>query len=387
MTYTYTRTDLIASLNRYVHNKQGLFIDINATCNDSVRDVLSEVDLRTARRKYSLVPNLFSKEYEYVCPTDLKATALIDIIQQARREDKEFNLVPSQNFRVKAYDGDVSFDDYNGTRLLLINSLVNDKSVVLSELDSTTSGGGTWTATGDATNLEADTDDYYNGNGSLRFGLGSGGATTAGIKNTTLSVFDFANYLNGNGAIFVWAKINSISDLTSFTLKIGSDTSNYYSKTVTVKNDGTAFIAGWNLLRFDMSSLTTTGTPVKTSFKYVEIFMNKATTKINETYYKFDYIVAKVGKNAELEYYSKYGWQSSSGAYKENSTTGSDYVVADTDEYNLIVKKAVSNAKRELNYPEGEIVDADKEYEKAKMTYVFNNPSEAKIIGTQYYDY
>lgn len=387
MTFTYTRTTLINDLNRHVHNKQGLFIDIGSTLNEGVRSVLKDVDLRTTRRKASLTPNLFSKEYEYACPSDLKDTSIIDIPQQAAREDGEFTLVPSEKFAVKKSIGEISIDDFNGTKILLINSKVSDKNVTISELDSTTSGGGTWSTIGDATSLAVDTDDYFSGIGSLIYAIGSGATTTAGIKNTTLNSFDFTKYISGNGAIFVWAKINSITNLTSFSLKIGTDISNYYLKTITSKNDGTTFTTGWNLLRFDMTSMTTTGTPTLASFRYVEIYMNKTAAKINETGYKFDYLVMRIGKNADVKYYSKFGWQNTSGAYLENSTSGSDYLVADTDEYDLILSKTIAIAKRELNYPQADIDDADAVYKNNYQMYVTRNPSEAKVMSYQYYDY
>lgn len=387
MTFTYTRTDLISDINRKVHNKQGLFIDINRTCNETVREVLKETDLRTARRKASLTPNLFGEQYEYASPTDLKSYGIIDVDQQAQRADGEFNLVPSQIFRTQKKFSDIAIDDYNGMRLLLINSKLSSKKLVISELDSTTSGGGTWIATGDAENLEADSDDYYKGNGSLRFGINAAAGTTAGIKNTALSTFDLSDYLNGNGALFVFHKIQSATGLNSITLKVGNDTSNYYSKTITSKNDGTAFSTGWNLLRFDMTSLTTVGSPSSSSFNYVELILNKETTKVSESYYKFDYLVAMVGQNADIEYYTKYGWQSSTGAYKENSTSGSDYLVADTDEYDLIVAKAITIAKRELNYPQADIDDADKIYIDKRKDYVMKNPSESKVMSYDYYNF
>lgn len=88
-----------------------------------------------------------------------------------------------------------------------------------------------------------------------------------------------------------------------------------------------------------------------------------------------------VGQNADIEYYTKYGWQSSTGAYKENSTSGSDYLVADTDEYDLIVAKAITIAKRELNYPQADIDDADKIYIDKRKDYVMKNPSESKVMS------
>lgn len=386
MTFTYTRSNLISGINRRTHNKQGMFVDINATCNDAVRKVAREVDLKTTKRKIALTPGLFNNEYEYACPSDLKDYSIIDIDQQVARADKEFNLVPPQEFRTNRKLSDIAIDDYNGMRVLLVNSKVDSQSLTLSELDSLTSGGGTWETVGDATSLAVDTDDYFSGNASLKFNILSG-AATAGIKNTSLNSFDLTEYLGGNSAVFVRAKIASVTYLTSYTLKIGSDSSNYYTKTITAKNDGTAFVDGWNILRFDLASLTTVGTPVLTACDYIEVYMNKSTSKAAGSDYKFDIITLKKGKNSYVHYYSSFGWQDTTGTYKRNSTLSSDYLVADDGEFDLCVLAGVTIAKRELNYPQADIDDADREYVEAVKMYMLKNISEAKVTSYQYYEY
>lgn len=387
MSFNYTRTQFTSAINRHIQGKGGMLVDINETANEAVRTVFSGVDLRSARRKSSLTPNLFHGEYDYACPSDLKAYGIIDIPQQAKRDDGEFTLIPSREFATNKKIGDISIDDYNGQRILKINSRVSDVTVVASELDSVTSGGGTWTTKGDATSLLPDADDYIKGNGSLKISIDASAGTTAGIQNTTLSPIDFTNYVNGNGAVFVWVKINSTTGLTNYILEIGTDTSNYYKKTVTTQNDGTAFVTGWNLLRFDMTSLTTTGTPTITNFQYAAIYMTKLTTKISESDYKFDYLVLKVGKNADVRYYSKYGWQTSAGAYIENSSTSTDLLVADTDEFDLLVIKGKLVASKELDFSESKIQEIQIEYDNALKNYMLKNPSESMIMSNEYYAY
>lgn len=384
---TYTQAILTASINRYIQNKGGMLVSAQDTANDAVRMVLADCDLRTQRRKSTLAPNLFNGEYDYDCPDDLKAYGIIDIPQQAKRDDGEFNLIPSREFATNRKTGDIAIDDYNGARVLKIDSRVSDKTLVVAELDSLTSGGGTWTTKGDGSSITVDTDDYIKGNGSLKISINSAGNTTAGIQNTSLNTFDLTNYLSGNGAVFCWVKINSTTGITNYILEIGTNTSNYYKKTVTTQNDGTAFVQGWNLLRFDLTSLTTVGTPTITSCNYAAVYMTKLGSKISESDYKFDYIVLKVGQNADVKYYSKYGWINVSGAYIENSTASTDYLVADTDEYDLFVKAGKLCAAKELDFAEGKIQELQGEYNDAIKAYRLKNPSEALIMTSEYYAY
>jgi hypothetical protein len=392
MAFIYTQSDLESRINAGIQGKIGMLISAEDTMNEAVRDVFANTDLRSARRRATLAPNLYNGIFDYTCPTDLKAGSIIDISGQAKRSDGSLAFVTPNEFDIKKPTSAIAIDDYNGTRVLKINSIVDSDSITVAELDSTTSGssnGTAWTGFGDVTtaDIAADTDDYIKGNGSLKWNINATGGTTAGIVNTAINSVDLTNYLGGTSAFFVWAKINSATNLTNYILRFGNDSSNYYSKTVTAQADGTAFAAGWNLLRFEISSLTETGSVTDTALTYFAIYMTKTAGKISESDYKFDWLVLKRGVITNVKYYSKYGWQTSAAAYLENSTTTSDVLVADTDEYNLIIKKGRVLAMREIGFSEGEIQSAERDYEKSRYDYMQRNPSEALILTNTYYEY
>lgn len=373
----YTYTQLKSKVNGNIKGKIGILVDARETINAAVREVMGDMDLRSTRRKAALTPKLFSRIFEYAAATDLKSNALIGVQNQTDSVQKDYGLVLPQEFMKRQDRNTIAIDDTDFIKKILINAEVNDKSITVSALDSLTAGGGTWgaDAAGGATNVAADSDDYVRENASLSYDLSAVSSTTAGIKNTTLNVFDITDYLGGNGAVFVWAYITSTTNLTNFILKIGNSTSNYYPKTVTAASDGTAFRNGWNLLRFDLTSLTATGTVTPTTCRYIEIYMTKTVAKVSETKYRFDGLYLKKGEINNVWYYSKYGWQNSSGTYLENSTADSDLLIADTDEFDLIVLKATELAGNEVD----EISTADaaaKKYAARKNKYERENPSE-----------
>jgi len=337
-------------VNGKIKGKIGVLVNPRSTLNQAAREVFSQIDLSTSIRRTPLTPNLFQKQYEYAAPTDLKGFSLINIQPQTGRSQKEYSLCGADDFYVRRDPNTVAVDNHDAIKKLLINSdQPSNLTVTVSTLDSTTAGGGTWTGVGDGTNLRADSDNYVNENGSLRWDIGPGGTTTAGIQNSTLNVFDATNFFGGNGSLFVWHWITSITNITNYILNIGSSASNYYAKTITTQNNGTAFVNGWNLLRFDLTSLTTAGTPVLASFNFISLYMTKTTGKINETDYRFDSIILRKGEPNNLTYYSKYPWQDISGVYKENSTADSDLLNCDMDEYNLVLLKATEYAGEETD--------------------------------------
>ena len=390
MTFVYTRSQLKSDINRGIQGKIGMLISGEDTVNEAVRNLFLKHDLRSAKRRAVLTPDLYNGIFEYNCPSDLKGNKIIDIPAQAKRQDGEFFLTTAEEFRRHngKTAGEIAIDDYNAQRLLLINSNVNSKTVVVAELDGLGSGAtANWAVFGDAENLAKDDADYVKGAGSLKFGISSAGGTTAGISNANVNSLDISDYLGGTSAFFVFARISSTTNLTSYTLRFGNSASVYHAKTVTTQADGTAFVAGWNLLRFDVDSLSDSGTPDDTAITYFALFMNKDATKVSETDYKFDWLVLKKGEIHYVHYYTKYGWQTSAGAYQENSSNDSDLLVADTDEYDLIVKEGRAIAAEETDLVPSKVTELKKERDVALNKYQLDYPSEAKITSTSYYDF
>lgn len=387
MSFIYTRTQFKSRINAGIQGRIGVLVDEDETANAAVRSVLNEVDLRSTKRGALLSPKLFNGEYNYAQPSDIKKYKLVDIPAQAKRSDGQWDLVTAEEFdRTKAFNrGMLAFDSYDSIRTLKISSNVDDLSLVLSPLSGITSSG-TWTAFGDLTGIASDTDDYVKGSGSIKGNISAAGGTTCGIQTSNLNSADITNYLGGNSSVFIWVEITDPTNITNYILRLGSSSSSYYSKTVTAQNDGTAFTSGWNLLRFDLSSLTTVGTPTVTAITYAAIYFTKTAGKISESDYKFNWLTVKKGVIHNLRYYSKYGWQSSAGAYKENSTDELDVLVADTDEIDMYIHRGVSMALRELA-PLDNYTARDLEWKQMVKDYQMSNPSEAMIITSEYYNY
>jgi len=386
MSFIYTRELFSSRINAKIQNRAGLITSIEDLMDETVRHVLADVDLRSTRRKQPLSPNLVHGRMEYAAPSDFSAGGIIDVPQQAKREDGSFFYVPTEEFYTRWEPGAIALDNYNGVNTILINSRVDDIAITPSYLDGVSAGGGTWTVVGDANTLVVDNDDFFQGSGSLSFGIAAGG-TTAGIQNTGLNSFDLTSYLSGDGAAYVWAKITTTSGITNFTLRLGSSSSNYYQKTTTTRNDGTAFQVGWNLLRFDLTGYSTVGSPVITATNFISLFMTKDAGKAADTSYKFNYLSLKRAKNADFKYYSNFGWVDSTGAYKENSTADTDCLVASNDEFQIFLAKAKHLAFGEVDDPQNAIDAAQKDYMDIVKKYQMLNPSEAKIQSSQYYDY
>ena len=381
----FSYSELKAAVNGRLHNKIALLADARQTLNNGVRDCLS-VDLRSTKRKASLAPNLFNEIYQYTCPADLKANKIISLQPQTMVRDlhQEWELTSEDEFdRRKDTDTNLlAFSDRDFTRKLLVSYNADDSGFVVSTLDALT-GGGSWALFGDGTNLTVDNDQYVKGSASINWDISAAGGTTAGIQASDIPTFDLTDYAS-SGSVFVWAWITSATNLTNFIIRLGSDSSNYYSMTATTTNEGLAFAAGWNLLRFDFSGKTTTGTVDDDTCDYAAIYMTKTAGKISETDYRFDHIMVKSGQIFDLIYYSKYFWQNSSGTFLEDSTADTDLLNADTEEFNLMIEKCTEWAAREIRESEDAIF-ASQRFDKLVKEYRRNYRSERIAPQNTYY--
>lgn len=376
---SYSQSILLGDVNAKIKGKAGILIDSQSVLNQGVRQVLSDLDLVSTRRRTQLTPNLFSGLFEYAAPTDLKGYGIITVQNQKWTKTPFWKLVPYEEFMRRQKDETLALSDYDFIRKLFIKASLNDTKTTLSTLDALTAGGGTWGAFGDATNVEANSNNFVEGSGSIQFDISAAGGTTCGIVNSTLNSSDLSGYFNGDGSIIVWAYITSTTNLTNFIIRVGSSSGDYYTKTVTTQSDGTAFVNGWNLLNFNVATFTTVGTPVDTAVDYCALYFTKTAGKVSEVGYRFDYILFRRGEINNVYYYSEYGWQSAAGVYKQDSTTASDLLNAGPDEYELIKCKCAELAADEVD--EEKISEKEgSRYEKLKKAYKMDHPSEALIM-------
>lgn len=176
-------------------------------------------------------------------------------------------------------------DRLPSTRLgtLSFGEAIPASAIQISNMDSF-NGNGTWNASSDATNVTTDTTNQKRGAGCVNFDIDVSASVNnnAFISNSTLAAVDLSA-ANQTGDIRLWFNMPDTTNLTSFTVRWGSDATNYYEKTETTQAGGTAFVDGWNYLSFDWSAATTTGSPVDSAIDYVLVQVNYTSSQADET--------------------------------------------------------------------------------------------------------
>ena len=384
---TYTRSNLTDDLG----SNTGSVYNFLRILNRAARFVVSDIDLRSTKRRAYLSPVLHEDLFDYQAPSDLKEQAIIDVRRIADRTiDDKFNLVTSEYFdRHKEYNKNlIAIEDRDFLKKLRISVELRSEDgaqALIHEMDSLTADG-TWSTTLDASNLTLDEDVFVMGEASLNFDMDQAGTTTTAgyITNSDFDDVDLSGYEDGSVFVFVYAP--TITGLDGFTLRIGNDASNYFSKQVTVTNENLAFHTGWMLLRFDLATATETGTVDFETIDYVRLAIDKGNDSLESTDWRVDYIIARRGIQHEVWYYTKYPWQTSAGVYIENSTATGDLLNCDTEEYELFILKGKELIAQDLKEFD-DMKEYARQYKEKKENYESNYKSERLLLIQKNYNF
>lgn len=328
-----TIQDLENRLIRYLH---GTTLDqvtnIYDLIYDSAEQLLLDIDPQETK-VITQIP-LFNSVYDYPCPTDLKGNGAIDIYPQVNRTYADYySQKYNQDFDLdKLTDLTDSFTVlFNAsTKSLRINAPTLTAPTILNQASSL-SNNGTWTADGVvATGLVANNTNFQSAGGALQFNLTSG---TGYITNSTSGSVDISSMLN-QGSLFLYAYLPTGSQFTNLQIQWGSSTSNYYSVTATQNQMGVAFNNGWNLIQFPWLGASVTGTPDPTKITYLKVL---CTATASQTGVLVNNIFAGMPLLCNLEYYSKYLFRDSTGAYKQIPTATTDLINLDTETFNALI--------------------------------------------------
>lgn len=180
----------------------------------------------------------------------------------------------------------------DGDTYMAISLNTNKRAQQVADFDSLTSSGGTWVVdatNSDATNLTVDTNEFKDGNASLKFDIdvSQSGNNRATIYNSGISTVDLSRFKD-IGSWILEAYIPDVLTITSYTLYWGTDASNYWSATVTTDFDGTAFSDGWNTLKVNWSDATETGSPDVTTTNYLAVQVNYSAGQVDDTAFRLD---------------------------------------------------------------------------------------------------
>lgn len=217
---------------------------------------------------------LYNGVTDYAPTENMFGAALIDLRPQGIEPSTGHNV--KKTFIVE-FDGApnrvpsgylVSFEYRKGDPIMRIAQGRTTPRVVLDPMTDTTG----WSVAGDANTLLLDTTVYYHQPAALRFNLAAGG-TQGTLEKTLDNPLDLSSY-EGVGVIFLAAYFPDASVISSVTMRLGSDSANYYEVTVTEGFLGALYSNDYQLIAFNLANATTVGSPDITAIQYVDVITN-----------------------------------------------------------------------------------------------------------------
>lgn len=361
--------------------------NLNGVFNRAARKLLLDVDAQETKRTVEFVNPIFNGVFDYPIAADVKGNKIIDILPQVQRIPRDvwsqaYNQafdIAKQNLYAMANMFTMNFN--TGLKTIRINAPFLNPPVIINQIEGIATNG-TWAVGGTATSLAANNVKFVQGSGSLQFNVTSGAAY---IENSTMSQVNLSAVVN-QSYLFVWVYIPTGSTLTSVNLRWGSDSSNYYSSTVTTNQQSIAFVNGWNLCQFIWSSASTTGTPVTTAVDYARVTLNVTGTMTGCLVNGLDSVLGTI---LSYEYYSKYLFRdATTGAFQETVTDDSNLINLDTESYNLLLNLVAYYSLQQQQGLDAQFYDGNfflQEYTQALAAYKAMYKSEIQKPQSTYY--
>jgi hypothetical protein len=361
--------------------------DIAGIFNRTARQILLDIDPQETKRIQQFVNPIYNSIYDYAVPVDLKGNRVVDIRPQANRNPNEVLVQNYNQFfdlskkNTSGLNFTINFN--TGVKTIRINNSFLPPPVVVNQCDNTTDNG-TWSSGGSASNLSVNNVRFVSAAGSLQFDLAASGSQGY-LENSTMESVDLTEQYN-QGALFLWVYLPTGSDFSSITLRWGTNSSSYYSVTVTTTQVNTSFVNGWNLLAFNWLGATVVGTPDYSDISYVRVTYTYNGTA--QTAVGLDSIASILGNILEIEYYSSYLFSTSTGTWQETVTDDSNLINLATESYNLFLNKLAYFCCQQQQGIDAAGFDAQyfaEEYEKDLIKYKYLYKSEVQKPQSVYY--
>lgn len=378
------KNDVLAALHNTTENQ---IVNFDGVIDRAGRRVLTDLDPQETKRTLEFTTPIFNSVFDYPIASDVKGNKLIDIFPQVQRLPRDvWTQAYNQAFDVAKQAAFGLFNMFtmnfnSGFKSIRINAPFLNAPTVIDTL-SGISINGTWATGGTASSLSVNNTNFVQSAGSLQFNTTTGAGY---LENSTLAAVDLSTVIN-QSYLFVWVYIPTGTSLTSVNLRWGSSSSNYYTSTASLNQEGNAFVNGWNLCQFVWSGATTVGSPNPASISYARVTLN---TTASLTGCLVNYLNSTLGSILSYEYYSKFLFRDAiTGAFLETVTDDSNLVNLDTDSYNILFNLTTYYAAQQVQGLDAAFFDANffkTEYVDAVASYKAAYKSEVQKPQSTYY--
>ena len=298
---------------------------LNKALERAARNLLQNADIPEATEREAIT--LYSGVYDYVAPTKIFGSALVDLRPQgiARELDdgtyKKPIILFDRTKTITPSGYNVAYEWRQGVGRMRVSSSKPQSRVRLDAMNVTTG----WTAAGSASGLVQDKTVFYDSTASLRFLLTGNSVGTLTKTVTQVDIDTYEDVCVG----FLAIRTPSASNLTSIAVRVGSDASNYVEVSDTDGFLGAWVADEWLIVAFDFSGATATGTPDWDAIVYLQVRITHAATLTN---FRVGGFWLSLPSPSELIYQTAAIFKAS-GAILQTITTDEDEIILSDPAY------------------------------------------------------
>jgi len=375
---TYNYNDLVNYIDSKTRNQtSSVSPSLRSVINNSITDEITDFDYRSLQRHTNTLRAVYNDVLKYPLPSDMQDEALFSIHKfKAFDQGSEVNYrkVNLRKFNSNKADNTFAFDYDKGVKWLAGN-LVADKGIkLIHNMDSLTDNG-TWTAVDDGSAIKLVSNNNISGTYAIQI-------TNTGTSNSIVNSDFTAVDISLTDFLFTWVYVPSTTNLSNVIMLVGSSASAYTSITSTSPFNLDSFQPGWNLVGFDRSTGTDTGSPDEDAIDYIKLTVTYSSASTEDIV--FDQVWAAEGDPYDLVYGSTFAWRTSSGTWQGTSTVNSDILNADEEEFKVWKKRCAYDVATAIPMADTDIARLRSEFLEAKKNYQRKYTSQRKRIKSFY---
>lgn len=330
--------------------------DIKDSLNRCIRGLMREHGIYITKDSFTC--EVFDGVDRYPLPSDF-----VDIINPTTYGTTSFERLKPSDFLISRQSDILAIDSYKNTHALMLNSSLGGAKETIHDCASITDNG-TWAIVGtsDAVNM-AEKSFSPIGISAITFNaiVATQAVHYAEVANSTISSIDLSDYEN-KGTIFVDIFIPENANLiSSVTINVGTDATNYITSVLTSRFDGMAFRNGWNTIGMVWNEAIETGTNNASDIKYADIKITYQSTMTDTYGFAFADLRVCLPDSIEIPYHSNnFVVDQTTGATKQFFENTGDYSLLDTVDDDILLYHALKDTYKILReYDDSKLAERD----------------------------
>lgn len=211
----------------------------------AARKLLGNVNPDNLKVRRAVYGGITAQQFVHYMPEDIVKPVTL----YKNDNDRKWGFMPPKPFFAKTQTDKFTVAPVNGVRFLVVAHTEAGSTLVIDDMDTITSMGGTATPA-------VNSNDFVSGAAAVQASFTDAGLYLSRTLTTALNVSEYLR-----GTVFVPVRLSEASSVASIKLRLQTDAGNYYEVSSDNDDINDSLVDGWNFVRFSMENRATTGAP------------------------------------------------------------------------------------------------------------------------------